>query len=191
MSTDQTPALTHIQYVFLDRDGVINRKLPEGEYVTSWERFQILPGAEEAIARLNECGYTVIVLTNQRGIALGYYTEADVNALHESLQNHLKRYTAHIDAFYYCPHDKDQCNCRKPQVGLFEQAARAFPGVSASNSVVIGDSLSDIEAAQKFGARSVFIEGDPKFQKPGSDKARSLANASAKSLIEAVSYLSC
>jgi D-glycero-D-manno-heptose 1,7-bisphosphate phosphatase len=189
MSSHNWPAFANIQYVFLDRDGVINRKLPEGEYVSSWHRFQMLPGAEEAIAKLNRSGRTVIVVTNQRGIALGYYTGADVKALHEALQQHLGQEGAHIDGFYFCPHDKNECDCRKPRIGLFKQALRDFPGAAASNSIVIGDSLSDIEAANSFGAPSIFIEGDAEFQKPGADKARALANASSRSLSEAVNRL--
>jgi D-glycero-D-manno-heptose 1,7-bisphosphate phosphatase len=186
MSSPSPTAFANVQYVFLDRDGVINRKLPEGEYVSSWHSFQILPAAEEAIARLNRSGRTVIVVTNQRGIALGHYTEADVNAVHEELQRHLSQSGAHIDAFYFCPHDKNQCNCRKPKIGLFEQALDDFPEASGHNSIVIGDSLSDIEAARNFGAPSIFVEGDPEFQKPGAEKARSLADASSQSLSEAV-----
>ena len=186
MPSHSSIAFANVQYVFLYRDGVINRKLPEGEYVSSWHRFQILPGAEDAIAKLNRAGRSVIVITNQRGIALGHYTEADVNVVHQELQRHLDQSGAHIDAFYFCPHDKNECNCRKPKTGLFEQALRDFPGASGENSIVIGDSLSDIEAARNFGAPSIFIEGDPKFRKLGAEKARTLADASSQSLSEAV-----
>jgi len=186
MTSHSSPAFANVRYVFLDRDGVINRKLAEGEYVSSWHHVQILPGAEEAIARLNRSGRTVIVITNQRGVALGYYTEADVRAVHEELQRHLNQSGARIDAFYFCPHDKNQCNCRKPKTGLFEQAVKDFPEASGTNSIVIGDSLSDIEAARNFGAASIFIDGDPKFQKPGTEKARELADAYCQSLSEAV-----
>jgi len=172
--------------VFLDRDGVINRKLPEGEYASSWDQFHLLPGAVEAIAKLNQSGRTVIVVTNQRGVALGYYTEADVRAVHGELQKHLNQSGAHIDAFYFCPHDKNQCDCRKPKTGLFEQALRDFPKASGRNSIVIGDSLSDIEVARNFGAPSIFIQGDPELQKPGADKAQSLADAYSESLSDAV-----
>jgi D-glycero-D-manno-heptose 1,7-bisphosphate phosphatase len=175
-----------IDYVFLDRDGVINRKMAEGEYVSHWDRFHLLPGVEQAIAALNRSGRKVIVVTNQRGVALGYYSAADVEALHEQLQHHLAQHGARIDAFYYCPHDKNQCDCRKPQTGLFEEAFRDFPQASATNSIVIGDSLSDIEAARNLGAPSIFIQGDPEFQKPGADKAALAADATADSLLEAV-----
>jgi D-glycero-D-manno-heptose 1,7-bisphosphate phosphatase len=191
MNSNPTSGFRNIEYVFLDRDGVINRKLPEGEYVSSWENFHILPGVEDAIADLNHSGRCVIVVTNQRGVALGLYSTADVETTHQTLNRHLASHNAKIDAFYYCPHDKNQCDCRKPGIGLFEQAFRDFPGASAANSIVIGDSISDIEAARKLGAPSIFIQGDANVQKPGAEKAEQLADAVASSLAEAVRrYLS-
>lgn len=179
-------AFPGINYVFLDRDGVINRKPPEGEYVSRWSNFHPLPGAEQAIAALNASGRTVIVVTNQRGVALGLYTEDDVRSLHHELQRYLSSHAAHIDAFYYCPHDKNQCSCRKPATGLFEQAFRDFPQATAENSIVIGDSLSDIQAARKLSIPSIFIPGDPRRQKDGAKEAASLADAVAASLADAV-----
>jgi D-glycero-D-manno-heptose 1,7-bisphosphate phosphatase len=181
-----TNPFTGITCVFLDRDGVINRKPPEGSYIARWSDFHILPGAETAVAALHRAGLRVIVVSNQRGIALGRYTAADVNHLHDALQQHLQPYGAHIDAFYFCPHDKDECDCRKPRPGLFLQAFRDFPGVAPQNSLLIGDSLSDIEAARNLGMRSVFIQGDPATQKPGAGEAQTLADATAASLSDAV-----
>lgn len=189
-SVDTSPnTFSNIEYVFLDRDGVINRKVAEGKYVGRWDRFHILPGVEQAIAALNQSGRVVLVVSNQRGIALGHYTKADVDAIHVALQKHLARHGARIDAFYFCPHDKNECNCRKPKTGLFEQTFRDFPGASATNSIVIGDSLSDIQAARNLGAPSIFIDGDPDTQKPGAEKAASLASAVSGSLLEAVKLL--
>jgi D-glycero-D-manno-heptose 1,7-bisphosphate phosphatase len=175
-----------IQYVFLDRDGVINRKPPEGAYISHWSGFHFLPGAESAIATLNRSGRRVIVVSNQRGIALGYYTAADVQALHARLQEHLGAHGAKIDAFYYCPHDKEQCDCRKPGPGLFRQAFRDFPEASPASSLMIGDSLSDIEAASRLGIHSILIHGDPETRKPGADEAATLADAVSGSLFQAV-----
>src|SRR3569833_1913574 len=132
-----------IRYVFLDRDGVINRKAPEGEYVFQWRSFELLPGVESAIAALNRANRKVIVISNQRGIALGLYTSEDVVRLHCQLQNHLSRHGAWIDRFFYCPHDEGQCSCRKPRPGLIEQAFTEFPSASPDCSVLVGDSLSD------------------------------------------------
>ncbi len=184
-SSPATADFSGIRTVFLDRDGVINRKAPEGEYIARWGDFHFLPGAEEAIAALNRSGRRVIVVTNQRGVALGRYTSADVDALHAQMQKHLADHGARIDAFYCCPHDKNQCECRKPKTGLIEQAFRDFPDASAVTSLIIGDSLSDIEAARRLGMRSIFIEGDPETQKAGAGKAAALADAVCGSLVEA------
>ena len=187
----QTGTFPGIKYVFLDRDGVTNRKPPEGQFVRCWRDFEFLPGAESAIAALNRSGRHIIVISNQRGIALGLYTRADVDTLHMKLQEHLAGHDAHIAAFYYCPHDRNQCDCRKPKTGLFEQVFRDFPEASAQNSIVIGDSITDIQAARTLGLFAIFIQGDPKTQKPGAEKAAALADAVANSLIEAVEkYLS-
>jgi D-glycero-D-manno-heptose 1,7-bisphosphate phosphatase len=180
-----------IKYVFLDRDGVTNRKLPEGQFVRCWRDFEFLPGAESAIAALNRSGRHIIVISNQRGIALGLYTCADVETLHMKLQERMAEHDAHIDAFYYCPHDRNQCDCRKPKTGLFEQVFRDFPEASRQNSIVIGDSISDIQAARALGLLAIFIQGDPKTQKPGAEKAAALADAVANSLIEAVEKYLC
>jgi len=191
VSYRQPPQFPGIKYVFLDRDGVTNRKLPEGQFVRSWRDFEFLHGVESAIAALNRSGRHIIVISNQRGIALGLYTRADVETLHMKLQEHLAQHHAHIDAFYYCPHDRNQCDCRKPKTGLFEQVFRDFPEASVQNSIVIGDSISDIQAARTLGVLAIFIQGDPKTQKPGAEKAAGLADAVANSLIEAVEkYLS-
>jgi len=190
-SLPTTGTFPGIKYVFLDRDGVTNRKLPEGQFVRCWRDFEFLPGAESAIATLSHSGRHIIVVSNQRGIALGLYTRADVESLHMKLQERMAEHDAHIDAFYYCPHDRNQCDCRKPKTGLFEQVFRDFPEASAQNSIVIGDSISDIQAARTLGLLAIFIQGDPKTQKPGAEKAAALADAVANSLIEAVEkYLS-
>ena len=136
---------TALRTVFLDRDGVLNRKMPEGQYVTGWGHFELLDGVPEAIARLNQAGLRVLVVTNQRGVALGLYSAADVDAIHAQLQQTLAQYGAHIDGFYFCPHDKRECNCRKPLPGLFEQAQAQFPEIEPESSLIVGDSLSDIE----------------------------------------------
>lgn len=180
---------SNVKFVFLDRDGVINRKAIEGEYIGSWAQFSILPGVESAIRALNEAGKTVAVVTNQRGIALGRYTEEDLGRIHSQLQEHLEGQGAHIDAFYFCPHDKNQCDCRKPKTALLERAFREVPGSNSETSILIGDSLSDIQAAKNMGMRSIFIEGEPDRRKPGADKAAELADAVTTSLQEAVKMI--
>jgi D-glycero-D-manno-heptose 1,7-bisphosphate phosphatase len=178
-----------LRAIFLDRDGVLNEKMPEGSYVRAWSDFRVLPGVPEAVAGLNRAGLRVIVVSNQRGIALGLYSAAEVAGIHANLQDVLKANGAHVDAFYICPHDKQQCNCRKPLSGMFEQAQRDFPDITASTSAMIGDSLSDIEFGRRLGMRTVFIEGDSERQKAGWEKAAAMADLRFASLLDAVEAL--
>jgi D-glycero-D-manno-heptose 1,7-bisphosphate phosphatase len=139
---------------FLDRDGTINRKAPEGEYITSAGAFEFLPGAEQAIRLLAGGGWRVVVVTNQRGVALGRMTAADVDAVHARMA-HLP-----IEGVFVCPHERGTCDCRKPATGLFEQARDGLGGIEFGESVVIGDSGSDIAAGEAIGART-FLVGEP------------------------------
>jgi len=175
-----------VRYVFLDRDGVLNRKMPEGAYVSDWAQFQWLPGATEAVARMNRAGLTVILVSNQRGIALGLYTPEQLELIHANMQTQLARQDARLDAIYYCPHDQGECHCRKPETGLFEQAWQRFPQANPQNSLLIGDSLSDIQAGHRLGMKTIFIDGEADLQKPGSTLATELADEIAGSLLEAV-----
>lgn len=178
-----------LRTIFLDRDGVLNEKMPEERYVTTWSEFHLLPGVPEAIARLNRGGLRVIVVSNQRGIALGLYSAPDVAAIHAELLKVLRAGGAQIDGFYFCPHDKKQCDCRKPLPGLFEQARRDFPDITAETSLMIGDSISDIEFGKRLGMRTVFLEGNLERQKAGADEAAALADRCFPSLAEAVNWL--
>jgi D-glycero-D-manno-heptose 1,7-bisphosphate phosphatase len=184
-----SPFSRNFNAVFLDRDGVLNEKMPEGCYVTSWADFHILPGVPEAIARLNRAGLKVIVVTNQRGIALGLYTPAHLEALHACFHDLLKPHGAHVDAFYFCPHDKNQCDCRKPLPGMFEQAKLDFPEIDASTSVMIGDSVSDIEFGRNLGMMTVLIEGNRHRHRPGAKTAAKLADLCFPALPAAVDEL--
>jgi D-glycero-D-manno-heptose 1,7-bisphosphate phosphatase len=184
-----SPQKRALRTVFLDRDGVLNRKPPEGEYVRSWSDFHLLPGVAEAVARLNAAGMRVIVVSNQRGIALGLYTAEDVQSIHDALNRELGDHAARIDAFFICPHDSGACNCRKPLPGLFEQARARWPETAAETSVMIGDSLSDIEFGRRLSMRTVFIEGERGRQKPGAERAAAMADLRFGSLPAAVDGL--
>jgi D-glycero-D-manno-heptose 1,7-bisphosphate phosphatase len=180
-----------VRTVFLDRDGVLNRKAPEGEYVARWEDFHVLDGVVEALARLNRAGLRAIVVTNQRGIALGRYTLAEVEAMHAQFEQLLAAGGARMDAFYVCPHDRGECNCRKPLPGLFEQAAAWFPGISAATSVMIGDSLVDVAFGRGLGMRTILVEGAKENgaeenRAPDAAQAGALADLRCSSLLEAV-----
>ncbi|WAC73492.1 D-glycero-beta-D-manno-heptose 1,7-bisphosphate 7-phosphatase [Roseateles sp. SL47] len=140
---------------FLDRDGVIN--IDHG-YVHKWEDFQFVPGAVAALWRLQDAGYALVIVTNQSGIARGYYTEADVQRLGDQLRAHLLCEGITLDAIEYCPHLPGgsvaayavDCDCRKPGPGLILRAARALD-IDLTRSVLFGDKVSDIEAARNAG----------------------------------------
>ena len=146
--------------IFLDRDGVINRKQPEDDYVTCWQRFEFLPRAVAAIALLHAAGRRVIVVTNQRGIARGRMSVAEVQEIHRRMQEELARRGARIDGIYVCPHDYGECTCRKPAVGLFRQAQADFPAIDFAYAAIIGDSLSDLLPARELGSAAVLV-ADP------------------------------
>lgn len=178
--------------VFLDRDGVLNRKPPPGQFVTSWAQFELLPGVGDAIATLNRSGRTAIVVTNQRGVALGLYSLEDLAQMHQRVQALLAARGGRLDANYVCPHDVGQCTCRKPLTGLFEQAFRDFPGAHAANSVMIGDSLRDIEAARQLGMRAVLVTEDSSpVDSEQLQRARSLAAMCVPSLDDFVHRYLC
>jgi D-glycero-D-manno-heptose 1,7-bisphosphate phosphatase len=180
---------TRAETVFLDRDGVINEKMPEGRYVSSEADFRILPGVPEAIAKLNLAGIRVVVVSNQRGVALGALTSEFVEKIHAMLQEQILEHGAHVDAFYYCPHDKESCSCRKPLPGLFHQAVKDFPEITPEGSVMIGDSLSDIEFGHRIGMRTIWIQGSSSYRKPRWAEAAKLADQSCSSLPQAVEVL--
>lgn len=147
--------------VFLDRDGTIN---VEKDYLHRIEEFDFIPGAPEAIKRFNDAGYLVVVVTNQSGVARGYYTEEDVDNLHSHISKELElRVGARVDAWMYCPHHPGgkgsyalPCTCRKPLPGMLRDAARRLD-ISLVSSIMIGDKRSDIEAALAAGCKPVLV----------------------------------
>jgi D-glycero-D-manno-heptose 1,7-bisphosphate phosphatase len=144
---------------FLDRDGVLN---VDRGYAHRPEQLEWIDGAPEAVRLLNEAGYYVLVVTNQSGIARGYYTEEAMKAFHAHMQQELASHGAHVDAFYFCPHHPDgaikalaiHCQCRKPAPGLLEQAANEWP-IDRDASFLIGDKEKDISAAKAFNIRGI------------------------------------
>lgn len=181
--------LPKIRTVFLDRDGVINEKAPEGEYICSAAELHVLPGVPQAIARLNQAGLRTVVVSNQRGIAKGLYTVADVEAIHRAMRETLARDGARLDAIFICPHDKEECQCRKPLPGMFQQAVEAFPEIKAVESVMIGDALTDIEFGRRLGMPTILIEGAAERHKPDLAEAIRLADWRVSSLSQAVDLL--
>lgn len=144
----------NVRTAFLDRDGTINAKAPEGDYITTPGRFMFLPGAETAIRLLADSGWRVVVVTNQRGVALGRMTMDDVDAVNACM-GHLP-----IAGVFVCPHQRGACECRKPGTGLFEQAQQRFAQIVFDRSVVIGDAESDMAAGRAIGART-YLVGEP------------------------------
>jgi histidinol-phosphate phosphatase family protein len=146
---------------FLDRDGVINRKAREGEYITRWEDVAILPGVAEAISILHGAGFRVIVVTNQRCVAKGLISIAELETLHQRICGLLGKAGAVIDAVYYCPHeDEPKCRCRKPAAGMLLDAARDH-AIDLAASWMIGDSKADVEAGRNAGCKTALIVTEP------------------------------
>lgn len=155
------PAAAAGRAVFLDRDGTINVKAPEGDYITAPEQVRLLPGAAAAIRRANERGALVVVVTNQRGISLGRMTAADLQDVHDRLAQLLAQEAgASIDAFFVCPHEEGACDCRKPRPGLLRQALRRFPEIDVGCSALIGDTPADVAAGTAVGLRSLQLGVD-------------------------------
>lgn len=145
-----------MKLIILDRDGVINYDSPN--YICSPNQWQAIPGSLEAIARLNVASWTVTIATNQSGIGRGYYSEETLNNIHRKMQTELAAVGGHIDAIFYCPHTPDMhCECRKPQTGLLKKIAAYFH-CDLTNVPMIGDSIKDIEVAQKMGCRPILVE---------------------------------
>jgi D-glycero-D-manno-heptose 1,7-bisphosphate phosphatase len=165
---------------FLDRDGVINQKAPEGEYITRWEDVKFLPGVAEAITQLNQAGWQVIIISNQRCVAKGLVSIPELEALHVRMLEWLAERGAVVDAVYYCPHEKTQppCDCRKPAPGMLLQAVQEHQ-IDMASSWMIGDSVSDIEAGHRAGCNTLRIQ-------PADREPDRKADLRAASLQEAV-----
>jgi D-glycero-D-manno-heptose 1,7-bisphosphate phosphatase len=146
--------------VFLDRDGVINRKAPEGQYVTRWEEMEFLPAVHEAVRLLNQAGFFVVVVSNQRCVAKGLITTDELESLHARMRREFEAAGASLDAIYYCPHEYEPpCACRKPQPGMLLDAAREHE-IDLTGSWMIGDSGHDVEAGRVAGCRTVRLTKD-------------------------------
>jgi len=169
--------ITVVKVVFLDRDGVINKRAKKHEYIFKWEAFEFLENVPEAIRLLNNAEYKVIVISNQRGIARGIMTKGEVEELHKKVNESLNKEGANIDCFFYCPHEIGECNCRKPDIGLFLEAESLYE-IDKSLSYMVGDSESDIVAGINFGVKTVFVDG-----------YCSLADICCKNLYEAVQVI--
>lgn len=141
--------------VILDRDGVINED--SDAYIKSIDEWIPIPGSLRAIARLNKAGYTVVVVTNQSGIARGLFTIDTLTNIHQRMTDSLAAEGGVIDAIFFCPHGPaDHCECRKPKAGLMHDVAKRY-AISLQGVPAVGDSLRDIQAAVAVGARPILV----------------------------------
>ena len=175
---------------FLDRDGVINL---DRAYVHKWDEFEFVPGAVEAMRRLREAGYALVVVTNQSGLARGMYSEAEYQALTVAMCAALTQAGADVEAVYHCPHHPKgqvaelavECDCRKPAPGMILRAAQEL-GVSLADSFLVGDKPSDIEAARAAGVGRAYIVQSDNSESSGE---HAQADASFKDLADCVTHL--
>lgn len=172
--------------VFLDRDGVINQKPSEGDYVTRWEDFHILPGVAEGIALLHRAGFSVIVVTNQRCIAKGLMTVVELENMHQKMTEHLAGSGAIIEGTFYCPHEIEPvCECRKPAPGMLLEAARLH-GIDLSTSWMIGDSDIDIQAGKNAGCKTVRLMAGEEAPAQRASASTTQADITSRSFLEAI-----
>lgn len=144
-----------MKLVILDRDGVINHD--SVSYIKSPEEWRPIAGSLEAIARLNQAGFHVILATNQSGVGRGLFEVSTLNAIHDKMHRALAQIGGRIDAIFFCPHALEaNCECRKPKAGLLEEIARRF-NVDLKGVPTIGDALRDLQAAQAVGAAPVLV----------------------------------
>jgi D-glycero-D-manno-heptose 1,7-bisphosphate phosphatase len=144
-----------VKVVLLDRDGVINQD--RDDYVKSPEEWQPIPGSLEAIARLGDAGFRVVVLSNQSGLARGLFDAATLDAIHAKMQRAVEEAGGRLEAVFFCPHAPDAgCDCRKPKVGLIRQAEEAL-GKSLVGAPLVGDKPSDLALARNAGCRPVLV----------------------------------
>lgn len=145
-----------MKLIILDRDGVIN--FDSDKFIKSPDEWKPIPGSLEAVARLNQNGYRVVVASNQSGVGRGLFDMATLNAIHAKMHKALAQFGGRIDAVFYCPHAADsQCGCRKPRPGLFQQIAERFH-LDLSGVPAIGDSLRDLQAAAEVGCLPMLVE---------------------------------
>ena len=146
-----------MQTIFLDRDGVINRNRPRGDYVKSWEEFQFLPGARDAIARLTKAGFRLLIITNQAYIGKGIVSWTTVQEIHARMMQEIALVGGQIEAVLCCPHlVENGCDCRKPAPGLILKALRDL-NAAPESTFVIGDSAADMEAARAAGCSGLYV----------------------------------
>lgn len=151
--------------LFLDRDGVLNKRLV-GDYVTTPAQLQLLPDVPEALLVLAPLFGRVVIVTNQQGVGKGLMNLQDLEKVHQKLSQELGRAAKAIDGIYYCPNlEAEQAPCRKPDIGMAEEARKDFPEIDFSRSLMVGDSPSDMEFGRRAGMTTVFVSTDNKLMR--------------------------
>lgn len=146
--------------LFLDRDGVINKKL-DGKYVRNWEEFTFIPNVLSSISKLSRLFNRIIIITNQQGIGKGLMSKNDLLFLHQKMLKEIEKAGGKINKIYFCPHlETDNCNCRKPKIGMIEKAIQDFSSINIKKSYLIGDSPSDIKAGTKAGLHTIKVDNN-------------------------------
>jgi histidinol-phosphate phosphatase family protein len=144
------------RFLFLDRDGVINKKI-ENDYVRTWQNFEFITGSLEAIRGLRGLFDRIFIVTNQRGVGKGVMTELHLKDIHDRMLRQITESAVNIDGIYSCVDIFEESSCRKPNTGMALLAQRDFPEVDFSMSIVVGDSITDMEFGKRLGMKTVFI----------------------------------
>lgn len=182
MKGTQREAVPLRRAAFVDRDNTI---AVDGPYCARPEDFELMAGAAEALALIKKAGLEIVIVTNQSGVARGYFTEEDLRRIHEKMNGLLAAGGAAPLAVYYCPHGPEEgCDCRKPATGMVERAAREH-GIEVSSSYVVGDRWFDVELGNRVGARTVMVPipkhadevGSPEMSRPPDYVAKDLDEA--------------
>lgn len=141
--------------VFIDRDDTLCIDVP---YCRDPKDLRLFPGAGEAVKKLNDAGFIIVIITNQSGIARGYLTEEDLAQIHEKMKKDLEKVGARVDGIYYCPHHpNDKCDCRKPSPFMVQKAAQDL-GLSLERSYVVGDRLMDVQLARNANSKAILVK---------------------------------
>lgn len=181
--------------VFLDRDGTISEEVG---YIRDPDQFQLMPKSAEAVKLMNARGLKVIVITNQAGVAKGYFPEAVINQVHKKMEKTLLDQGAFLDGVYYCPHHpegvvetyRQTCECRKPASGLLKKASEEH-GIDLSRSYMVGDKLADVDCGHRIGAKAILVltgYGKDEFKKTDGAKIRK-PDYVADDILDAVKWI--
>ena len=150
--------------LFLDRDGVINQKLKD-DYVKNWDEFQFCENSLLALSKLSKIFNLIIIVTNQRGVGKGVLTETQLNSIHKQMLIEIVNTSGRIDKIYFCPEIDDNSECRKPNLGMAKRAKKDFNEINFFKSIIVGDSITDMEFGSKLSMKRVFIAQDKAYIK--------------------------